>query len=502
MQLLCHITNASNNRHDVTLSDIDASDPLALVCALLEDSAGIEAADQRVTSTLANGGGELLLPHRSLKEQGVQGTMVELNVYHKDVYAQQRSNGAQTPAPTNTSASTGAAVASQDDAARLIAQLFAGGGGQQPQPQQQQQQPSPDELIARLFQGGAASAASAAPTHNAAAAAPIPPDPEDPEYQRRLYEHIQRQNLEENLANAMEYTPEAFARVVMLYVPCTVNNVPLTAFVDSGAQMSVMSERMAEKCGIMRLLDRRMQGVAKGVGTCRILGRVHMTMVSLGGLVLPFSITVLERQDMDFLIGLDQLKRHQMQIDLKANCLRIDEHALPFLSEGELPIHLRKESAGENEEEEGEQQQQQTAESHAATKAKEEAQSHSAAAAIARNSAAPDAAKASKVATPPSQTQTASFFFLKTKKKRESSSSNRQQSRMQLRRQKKKRSLTLLLRPSPEIQQQHPMLHERKLPRPHPKHRQLQHRHRLLLLSQRRLLQLLSTKKRWLGFKK
>ncbi|CUI14928.1 Hypothetical protein, putative, partial [Bodo saltans] len=191
MQLLCHVTNASNKRHDVTLSDIDASEPLELVCALLEDSAGIEAADQRVTSTLANGGGErLLLPHRSLWEQGVQGTMVELNVYHKDVYAQQRSNSAQTPAPTNTSASTGAAVASQDDAARLIAQLFAGGGGQP-----QQQQPSPDELIARLFQGGASSAASAVP--NNAAAAPIPPDPEDPEYQRRLYEHIQRQNLEE-----------------------------------------------------------------------------------------------------------------------------------------------------------------------------------------------------------------------------------------------------------------------------------------------------------------
>jgi hypothetical protein len=97
-----------------------------------------------------------------------------------------------------------------------------------------------------------------------------------------------------------------------------------------------------------------------------------MTMVSLGGLVLPFSITVLERQDMDFLIGLDQLKRHQMQIDLKANCLRIDEHALPFLSEGELPVHLRKESAGENEEDEG------------VTASK--AQSDSAAAAVARNS--------------------------------------------------------------------------------------------------------------------
>jgi len=191
----------------------------------------------------------------------------------------------------------------------------------------------PNALIAALFRTEAVSAPPPPPA--------LPPNPNDPEVQRRLYEQIEKENLEQNLVQALEHTPEAFGRVTMLYVPCSVNRVPVTAFVDSGAQMSIMNEATAERCGIMRLLDRRMQGTAVGVGSSKILGRIHMTLVNLGGLHLPISITVLENQSMEFLLGLDQLRRHQMHIDLKENCLRIQETSIPFLSEGELPKHLR-----------------------------------------------------------------------------------------------------------------------------------------------------------------
>jgi DNA damage-inducible protein 1 len=61
----------------------------------------------------------------------------------------------------------------------------------------------------------------------------------------------------------------------MLYINASINKVPIQAFVDSGAQSTVMSQSLAEKCGVMRLVDKRYSGTAVGVGNCKILGRVH-----------------------------------------------------------------------------------------------------------------------------------------------------------------------------------------------------------------------------------
>ena len=45
--------------------------------------------------------------------------------------------------------------------------------------------------------------------------------------QRRVAELIEQANINENYESAMEYTPESFGRVQMLYVDMEVNGVPL-----------------------------------------------------------------------------------------------------------------------------------------------------------------------------------------------------------------------------------------------------------------------------------
>lgn len=161
-------------------------------------------------------------------------------------------------------------------------------------------------------------------------------NPDDPANQERILELIRQEQVNENMQLAYDISPESFAQVTMLFINIKVNGHKVQAFVDSGAQTTIISPRLAEKVGIDRLLDRRFQGQAVGVGSQKMEGKIHSVPISIGDsdFEIPCSFYVVDT-NVDLLFGLDMLRRHRCVIDLQKDSLivagQIETKFLPEL---------------------------------------------------------------------------------------------------------------------------------------------------------------------------
>eukprot|EP00835_Amoeboradix_gromovi_P005732 NODE_573_length_6556_cov_0.413040.p1 type:complete len:339 gc:universal NODE_573_length_6556_cov_0.413040:1169-2185(+) len=156
-------------------------------------------------------------------------------------------------------------------------------------------------------------------------------------HQNQSAQQKSKDPIQENFEYAIEHYPEAFSHITMLFIQCQVNKVPIKCFVDSGAQATIISLDLAKRCELDHLIDKRFGGEARGVGTGKILGRIHAADMRIGDLFLTVTFTVMEKLDLDMLFGLDMLRRHQVVLDLNRNMLRIQEQEFRFLSEHEIP---------------------------------------------------------------------------------------------------------------------------------------------------------------------
>eukprot|EP00924_Labyrinthula_sp_SR-Ha-C_P013028 maker-scaffold_12-snap-gene-7.49-mRNA-1 protein AED:0.02 eAED:0.02 QI:63/1/1/1/1/1/3/21/368 len=153
-------------------------------------------------------------------------------------------------------------------------------------------------------------------------------NPNDEEAKKYFDEKERKALIQEQYFQVMNNYPESLTRVLMLYIDVEVNGKKVQAFVDSGAQTSVMSLKCAKKLGIDRLIDERFSGKVVGVGSGQSLGRIHLAPLNIKNNFFPLSLTVLGGENglgdknMEFLLGLDMLKRHRASIDLVKGVLR------------------------------------------------------------------------------------------------------------------------------------------------------------------------------------
>lgn len=159
-----------------------------------------------------------------------------------------------------------------------------------------------------------------------------------PEAQRKIMQMIQNQRINDNLRQGIETMPESLFPVHMLFINIEINNKKVKALVDTGAQSSFMSADLCRKCNLMSMVDKRFQGIARGVGSSRILGVIHAAQIKIMNKVIMLKLNIIENNEIGFVLGLDNLRKYNCNVDLKKNGLVFPDIGItaPFLSDGEI----------------------------------------------------------------------------------------------------------------------------------------------------------------------
>ena len=103
--------------------------------------------------------------------------------------------------------------------------------------------------------------------------------------------------IDENYQLAIDTIPESFIPVKMLYIKGKINNKEIEIFIDTGAQVSVMSLSMARELGVDFLIDHFCEGKLVGVGSKDMSGKIHYLDIQLDNFNLPCGFTIIDNDD-------------------------------------------------------------------------------------------------------------------------------------------------------------------------------------------------------------
>lgn len=132
---------------------------------------------------------------------------------------------------------------------------------------------------------------------------------------------------------AHDETPEFFIPIKMLYISCTINDQYITAFIDTGAQISIMNLETATKCGLCDRIDTKHTSRIIGAGdqSQEAVGNLYHVEMILGQYIVPCNFTVLKKGT-NIIIGLNFMRAHKILLDVGQNMLKIGNQEISFLN--------------------------------------------------------------------------------------------------------------------------------------------------------------------------
>lgn len=122
----------------------------------------------------------------------------------------------------------------------------------------------------------------------------------------------------------------------LCYLKGVYNNMKFRVFIDTGAQVSVISSSMLPALQLETKVNKSYVGKAHGVGQSNILGKIIGLEISIGGMIFINNYSVLESNEQLVLLGMDFLTHYECELSIKNRSIMIDSQKLTFLNEGEI----------------------------------------------------------------------------------------------------------------------------------------------------------------------
>jgi len=137
-------------------------------------------------------------------------------------------------------------------------------------------------------------------------------------------------HVEDQKSMAFRENPNVFRKEEMLYINAIVNGVQMPLFIDTGAQASVMSLETCRNLGLLDEIDETQSGIASGVGFARIYGKLWRVPLQIGRNKFFVQFNILD-MGVRLILGLDQMKRLGMSVDLGRGGCVVRDSFVPFV---------------------------------------------------------------------------------------------------------------------------------------------------------------------------
>ena len=138
--------------------------------------------------------------------------------------------------------------------------------------------------------------------------------------------------IDENYQLALDIIPESFIPVKMLYIKGKINKKEINIFIDTGAQVSVMSLSMARELGVDFLIDHFCEGKLVGVGSKDMSGKIHYLDIQIDNFNLPCGFTIIDNDDINIMLGLNSMLSMGCILDLKNKKMIFNNYEVKFLN--------------------------------------------------------------------------------------------------------------------------------------------------------------------------